>query len=383
MLRSDIILEDTTLRDGEQAPGVAFSTETKLRVFDKLIQAGVKWIEPGIPAMGGDELDALKAMLERKGDARLVAWNRGVRNDIAFSLDLGFTAVHIGLPTSKVHLADSIGRDRSWLLTQSVELVKYAKDRGAFVSISAEDVGRTEISFLQEYAGTVAAAGADRLRLSDTIGILNPTEYARRVAAVKETCPIDVQCHCHNDFGLAVANTVAGLEAGARYFHVCVNGLGERAGMPDLAQMCMVLKNLYNRDLGIKTGRLKELAETVAKASKQPLPAWQPIVGDNVFAHESGIHTKGMLKNTNTFEPFPPEEVGNQRRLVIGKHSGRALLKNVLEEHNVLVDEELLSTCLAEVRRTAIRQEGPLSHGQLCQIYSDLRADAAKAGRAA
>jgi homocitrate synthase NifV len=372
MIRKDIILEDTSLRDGEQAPGVAFSKKTKLAVLDKLISVGVKWIEPGIPAMGGDELDALREIAERKNEAKLVAWNRGIREDIAFSLDLGFDAIHIGLPTSNIHLNDSIGRDRTWLLRQSTDLIKYAKDRGSFVSISAEDVGRTELPFLQEYACAVTGAGADRLRLSDTIGILNPPRYAERVAAVKSVSSIDVQCHCHNDFGLAIANTIAGLDAGARYFHVCVNGMGERAGMPDLAQMCMVLKHLYDRDVGIKTEGLKELAEMVAKASNQPLPAWQPVVGDNVFAHESGIHTKGMLKNSSTFEPFSPEEVGNKRRLVIGKHSGRALLKNVLEAHHIETDDEVLGRCLAEVRRVAIQTEGPVSDTQLCEIYGRL-----------
>ena len=372
MMRRDLILEDTTLRDGEQAPGVAFSKRTKLAILDKLISIGVKWIEPGIPAMGGDELDALREIAERKNEAMLIAWNRGIREDIAFSLDLGFNAVHIGLPTSKIHLSDSIGKDRNWLLKQSADLVKYAKDRGAFVSISAEDVGRTEIMFLQEYAASVAEAGANRLRLSDTIGILNPSRYAQLVAGAKSASSIDVQCHCHNDFGLAIANTIAGLEAGARYFHVCVNGMGERAGMPDLAQMCMALKHLYDRDLGIKTEGLTELAKMVAHASNQPVPAWQPVVGDNVFAHESGIHTKGMLKNTNTFEPFSPDEVGGERRLVMGKHSGRALLKRVLEDSHVEVQEDVLSLCLAEVRHAAIQRQGPVSSAQLCEIYARL-----------
>jgi homocitrate synthase NifV len=371
-VRTDIVLEDTTLRDGEQAPGVAFSKETKLAIFNALIDVGVKWIEPGIPAMGGEELATLQAMLERKSEVKLIGWNRGIREDIAFTLDLGFEAIHIGLPTSTIHLSKSIGRDRTWLLKSAADLVKYAKDRGAFVSISAEDVGRTELPFLQEYAVAVSAAGADRLRLSDTIGILGPEAYAERVRAVADVSRIDTQCHCHNDFGLAVANTLAGLNAGARYFHVCVNSMGERAGMPDLAQMCMALKHLYGRDLGLKTERLYDLALLVSRASRQPIPAWQPVVGANVFAHESGIHTKGMLKDGKTFEPFAPEEVGNARRLVIGKHSGRALLRHVLKENQIEPEDQALGRCLAEVRSAAIEQGGPLTAEQLCAMYARL-----------
>lgn len=372
MIRHDIVLEDTTLRDGEQAPGVAFSKTTKLKIFDKLIAAGVKWVEPGIPAMGGEELDALHAMLERKAEVKLIGWNRGIMEDVAATVQMGFDAVHIGLPTSSVHLKGSVGKDRDWLLKRATDLIKYAKDRGVFVSISAEDIGRTEIPFLQEYAVAVADAGADRLRLSDTIGILSPEEYGRRVDAVARVSAIDTQCHCHNDFGLAVANTLAGLHAGARYFHVCVNSMGERAGMPDLAQMVLALKHLYGRDLGIKTEHLKELAELVAEASHQPLPAWQPVVGDNVFAHESGIHVNGMLKDTSTFEPFRPEEVGNVRRYVIGKHSGRATLRSVLEERGFEVEESELARCLSEVRAVAINQGAALTPDQLCELYNGL-----------
>jgi homocitrate synthase NifV len=369
MIRDDIILEDTTLRDGEQSPGVAFSKATKLAIHDYLVATGVRWIEVGIPAMGGEELDTLKAMIARGSDATLVAWNRGVKEEVALSLDIGFNAVHIGLPTSKVHLKESIGKDRSWLIEQATDLIKYAKDRGAFVSISAEDVGRTEIPFLQEYACAVAEAGADRLRLSDTIGILTPEAYAERVQSVVKVSSIDVQCHTHNDFGLAVANTLAGLRAGARYFHVTVNAIGERAGMPDLAQTTLALKKLYGKDLSIDTSRLYQLSRIVAEASKQKIVPWQPIVGDNVFAHESGIHAKGMLKNDKTFEPFSPEEVGGQRKYIIGKHSGRAILHYVLREQGVTVDETKLGHCLNEVRALAIQQNGSVSPEQLQDIY--------------
>ena len=372
MIDHTIILEDTTLRDGEQTPGIAFSIDQKLAIFDALLKIGVKYIEPGIPTMGGDEVTALKAMLERKDEALLVGWNRGVREDIEASLSLGFRAIHIGLPTSKMHLEKSLERDRAWLVERATELIKFAKDHGVFVSISAEDVGRTEIPFLQDYAGAVSEAGADRLRLSDTIGIMTPEKYAERVSSVRSVSGIAVQCHCHNDFGLSIANTLAGLEAGATYFHVCVNGIGERAGMPDLAQMTMALKKFHGIDLGIDTTSLVALATLVSDASRQPLPIWQPIVGRNIFAHESGIHAKGMLKDTGTFEPFQPEEVGGERRYVVGKHSGKAVVKHVLEERGVAVNDDLLPVCLDAVRKESVRIGGPVEPESLCAIYSAL-----------
>lgn len=373
-MRNDIILEDTTLRDGEQAPGIALDPTKKLKIFDALLGAGVKWLEVGIPAMGGAEVRALQQMLERKDEATLVGWNRGVRSDLETTLSMGFRAVHIGLPTSTVHLKHSVGKDRSWLLGAARDIIAQAKDHGVFVSISAEDVGRTELGFLQEYAACVAEAGANRLRLSDTIGILDSEGYAERVRAVAQASDIDTQCHCHNDYGLAVANTLAGLKAGARYFHVCVNAMGERAGMPDFAQMVMALRDFHGIDLGIDTTRLWSLARTVAEVTGVPLSPWTPITGDNVFAHESGIHVNGVLKSGRTFEPIDPECVGGIRRLVTGKHSGRATVKYALEQAGVTPNESLLGECLDIVRDASIAKPGALSNDEVVAIYNRVQA---------
>lgn len=318
MINNNVILEDTTLRDGEQSPGVAFTKEGKISIFSSLLAAGIRWVEVGIPAMGGDELAVLENLLERKDEAMLVAWNRGVETDVIQSLDLGFQAVHIGLPTSAIHLDSSIKKDRAWLLRTASNLIGRAKDRGAYVSISAEDVGRSEIGFVEEYAVHVAEAGADRIRLSDTVGILTPEQYAEVVRRVVMSADIAVQCHAHNDFGLATANTLAGLCAGATFFHATVNGIGERAGMPDLAQCVLALKLLYGVEVGVDTSRLIALSRLVAEATHVSCPPWQPIVGTNVFAHESGIHASATLNNSASFEPFPPELVKGVRRIVVG-----------------------------------------------------------------
>lgn len=371
-MRPDVILEDTTLRDGEQAPGVAFGPETKAAILDALIGAGVRWVEVGIPAMGGSEVDFLRAASRRQDDATLVAWNRGVRADVEYSLSLGYKAVHIGLPASELHLRQSVGKTRGWLLQNARELVGLVKDRDVFVSISAEDIARTDTEFLVEYAQAVAGAGADRLRLSDTIGVLTPEQYAAKVRAIAAEVDIDLQCHAHNDFGLGFANTLAGLHAGARYFHVTVNGIGERAGMTDLAQAAVTLHSLYGVDLGIDTTKLCELSRLVAGASGHSNVPWQPIVGGNVFAHESGIHVNAMLRDTSTFEPFPPERVGGERRYVLGKHSGRALIEAVLAENGRSFGDEQLRRCLAWLREAAVQRRGAVEPKELVEYFDQL-----------
>jgi homocitrate synthase NifV len=374
-IRNDLIIEDTTLRDGEQAPGVSFDRTTKLAILDALIDTGVKWIEGGINSMGGSESQTLHEMLERvQGtDVNLVGWNRGVKADIESTLDLGYKHIHIGLPTSDIHLKDSLNKSKDWLIKQACELVDYAKQHGAFVSISAEDVGRSDLSFVAEYAGHVHEAGADRLRLSDTIGILTPEQYHGVVKMISSSSKIDTQCHAHNDFGYAVSNTISGILAGARYFHVTVNGIGERAGMPDMAQVVMSLKIQYGIDLGIKLEKLQRLSEIVASATASKIYPWQPVVGTNVFAHESGIHAKGTINNGKAFEPFAPDILGREREIVIGKHSGRASLKYALDSQGICYSEDCLPSLLQLVREVAMIKSRALTFADVAMLYSTIK----------
>jgi homocitrate synthase NifV len=207
------------------------------------------------------------------------------------------------------------------------------------------------------------------LRLSDTIGVLTPEQYAVKIGAIASEVSIDLQCHAHNDFGLAFANTLAGLQAGARYFHVTVHGIGERAGMTDLAAAAVALQTLYNVDLGIDTTKMCELGRLVAVAGRHPSVPWMPITGDNVFAHESGSHVNAMLNDTSTFEPFPPEQVGGERRYVLGKHSGRALVEAVLSENGRFATSEQLAQCLAWVRETAVEGSGEVKPKELVEYF--------------
>jgi homocitrate synthase NifV len=366
------IIEDTTLRDGEQAPGLAFSVEEKAAIAAMLDRVGVPMIEVGIPAMGGDECQSIRRIQALGLKARLVGWNRGKREDLEASFDLGLTHVHIGLPVSKELLEGGLRRDRSWLLGTLEELVGYAKSRCEFVSLSAEDVCRAEPEFLVEYARAARQAGADRLRMSDTIGLATPARYAELVRRVIEQAGIPVMVHAHNDFGLAVANTLAGLAAGARYCHVTVNGIGERAGMPPLDEVLMALKHLYGVDLGWDLKLLPELARLVSQACGVPLHPWKPIVGDNVFAHESGIHVAGLLRSDKTFEPFSPEEIGAPRRLVLGKHSGWHGVEAALRQRGIAVDAQRAQRLLGLVRSEAVRRKRALTAEELEELNAGL-----------
>ncbi|MFB4393171.1 MULTISPECIES: hypothetical protein [unclassified Pseudomonas] len=374
-LREDIVIEDTTLRDGEQAPGISFGRITKLKIFDALIDAGIRWIEGGIYAMGGTESRTLKEMLERTQgtDIRLVGWNRGIRADVEASLDAGYRYIHIGLPTSEIHLKNSINKSKDWLVRQACELIDVAKQRNAFVSISAEDVARSDLSFLVDYAGHICEAGADRLRLSDTIGVLTPEQYHAIIHTVTSTVDIDTQCHAHNDFGLGVSNTISGLLAGAKYFHATVNGIGERAGMPDLAQMVMSLKIQYGIDLGVKLEKLQTLCEIVAHATASRINPWQPVVGSNIFAHESGIHAKGTLNNGKSFEPYAPSLVGRERHIVVGKHSGRASIRYALDQLHIILSDDEVHHLLRLVREVSTIKSRALTLTDVAMLCSTLR----------
>lgn len=359
------IVEDTTLRDGEQAPGVVFTVKEKVEIVSLLDCLGVPMIEVGIPVMGGDEEEAIRRMIALRPKAKLVGWNRGKREDLETSLALGLSYVHIGLPTSKQLLEQGLRQTRSWLLETMADLVQWAKKRAEFVSISAEDVCRSEPNFLIQYAQVARQAGADRIRLSDTLGLATPTYYANLVTRVLKEAKIAVMVHAHNDFGLGVANTLAGLTAGARYCHATVNGIGERAGMPPLEEIAMALKHLYSVDLGWDLKVLPKLSEIVSRATGVPIHPWKPIVGSNVFAHESGIHVAGTLRSSSMFEPFTPEEIGRHRRIVIGKHSGYHGIEAVLQEYGCKVDSNRAKVLLPFVRKEAVRLKRALSPEEL------------------
>jgi homocitrate synthase NifV len=367
-----LMIEDSTLREGEQSPGVVFSVDEKVEIARLLADVGVDAIEVGTPAMGGPELEAIERLVNEDLNLLLIGWNRGRRSDLEASLRCGLRAVHIGLPASDHHLEKKFGKSREWVVETMAELVDFAKGEGAWVSVSAEDSGRADVEFLVDYAKAVGEAGADRLRMSDTIGVLEPFGARDLFARVTAAAQIPVQAHMHNDFGLATANTLAAVSGGARQIHATVNGLGERAGIASLDEVLMGLERHLGIDHGCRLDALLPLAEFVARASGRPIPANKPIVGRSIFEHESGIHVDGVLKVPDAFEPFTPETVGAERRIVIGKHSGSSAIQYVLAQAGIEVSREKLADVTTAVRYEATRVKRPLAPAETVRVYQSV-----------
>ena len=346
----EIRVNDTTLRDGEQSAGVAFSVEEKVAIAILLNAIGIQEIEVGIPVMGGEEARAITAITNLGLQAELLGWNRALRTDIEASIACGLTRVHLAIPVSDVQIKAKFSGGRHLILERLKETIAFALDRGLFVAIGGEDASRAEDDFLLEVAQSAQAWGASRFRFCDTVGILDPFTTYQKVSKLVQALTIPVEMHTHNDLGLATANALAGLKAGAKSVNTTVNGLGERAGNAALEEVVVALKRIYGCELGIDTRRFVELSQLVAKVSGDSLPRFKAIVGENAFTHESGIHVDGLLKDPNTYEPFSPEDVGRQHRFVVGKHSSRHLVCNLLRENGVELGKEEAQLVLDAVR---------------------------------
>jgi len=370
-MNKDIIIVDTTLRDGEQTAGVVFANREKVRIARLLDEIGVHQIEAGVPVMGGDEKEAVRAICKSGLKASIMGWNRPVIKDIEASIDCGVDAVAISISTSDIHIKHKLNTTRQWVLEQMALATRFAKKEGMQISVNAEDASRSDTNFLIEFARAAKEAGADRLRYCDTVGIMEPFTIYDRIKEIRDAVDLDIEMHTHNDFGMATANALAGVKAGARYIGVTVMGLGERAGNAALEEVLMALKHLYDIDLNFKTEMFLEVAEYVSRASGRELPKWKAIIGKNMFAHESGIHADGVQKDPNTYEAFHPEEVGLLRQIVIGKHSGTAALKAKFVEFGIVLTEHQAKELLSKVRSYTVSIKRPLFDKELMYIYED------------
>ena len=365
-----IYINDTTLRDGEQAAGIAFSLDEKVAIATFLDTIGVQEMEVGIPAMGGDEAQAIRTMANLGLNAQLLGWNRAVLSDIQASIHCGLTRIHISIPVSDIQIQVKFQGQWANMFKQLQGAISFARDHGLEVSVGGEDSSRADEIFLLEAAQFAQESGAFRFRFCDTVGILDPFSTFEKVKKMTAALAIPVEMHTHNDLGLATANALAGVRAGATSINTTVNGLGERAGNAALEEVVMALRQIYGLKTNIQTERLLELSRFVAKTVNCPVPPWKAIVGANTFAHESGIHAHGVLNNPSTYEPFDPKEVGWQRRFVVGKHSGRHLLNQVLQNYGIQLDTSNSQRLLNAVRDLSTQLKRSLTIDELLTLVS-------------
>ncbi len=367
-----VYIVDTTLRDGEQAPGVAFTLDEKVEIATELDNAGIHCIEVGIPAMGGEELASIKEIVRLNLKAEIIAWNRGNIGDIKSSVSCDVGRVHISLPVSDVHIDHKLKKSRDWVIKQLRDSVSYARSFGIKVSVGAEDATRADWDFFVTFVEECNRLGVDRLRYCDTIGILDPTMSRDNIEELRTYTDMDIEIHTHNDFGMATANAFTAIQGGAGYVDTTVLGLGERAGNAALEELVMGLKHIEGIDMGIKLDRLPILAAMVSKYARKSISQSKAIVGKEVFYHESGIHTDGVAKLPQNYEPFTPEEVGLKRNLVVGKHSGRAVLQQKLSDYGIKLNSKKADSLLSKVREAAIHKKGSISSKELLQLYNGL-----------
>ena len=349
-LADKIYIFDTTLRDGEQTPGVALTVDEKIQIAQKLNNLGVDKIEVGFPASSKGEIESAKRIGALDLDSTLVGLARSLKSDIDAVIDADLGYVHSFIGTSPLHRDYKLKMSKEKIIETAVEAIEYAKDHGLTVEFSAEDATRTEKEFLTEVFGEVIDAGCDFLDVPDTVGVLTPVHARELITYLKNQFSIPISVHFHNDFGLATANTLTAIECGANQAHVTVNGLGERTGNCSLEELVMTLKVAYGIDLGLDTTRLYSLSNLVGRLTGVKMPVNKPIVGDNAFAHESGIHVHGILNNSSTYEPISPEMVGHSRRIVLGKHTGANALKSKLKEYHIDLNEEQFCKVFDEIK---------------------------------
>lgn len=371
-----IIIADCTLRDGEQQAGIVFTKEDKVAIAKQLNKLGVHEIEVGMPAVSQEDMDAAQAILALGLNSKATALSRAVEGDIDLLVNLGIDNITISLPIGDMQRKYKLKWDDQKYLAKALQITEYAKKKGLHVSLSPFDTTRVELDFLDLFLKTMKGSGTiDRIRVVDTVGSASPAAIKYLVKRVKNGLGgnIPIEIHCHDDFGLAAAATIAGVEAGASIISSTINGIGERSGNAATEEVVMALRVLYGLDLGIKLNYLTETSQLIEQLSGIKLQRHKPVVGLNSFSYESGLVVSGFIEMNFTTEAYIPEIVGQERHIVIGKKSGKASIEYKLKERGLVLSDTDIELMVQKVKECAIKLKRAISDEEFLELIAELK----------
>lgn len=369
----DIIISDCTMRDGEQQAGVTLTKDDKLQLAHALDEIGIHEIEVGWPVVSENEREAIKAITSAGLKTNVRAVCRAVKGDIDLAVECGLGMIVLSLPTGDLQVKYKLKWPEERIIATAVDLTNYAHSKGLYVVLSPFDTTRTNPDFLERYLrGAVTDGHVDRVRMVDTVGCATPHAIKYLVEMVLEITNRPVEIHCHNDFGLATANTLAAIEAGATVASTAMNGMGERAGNTPTEEVALALRILYGIDLGLNFEKFYHASKLLQEVSNVPLQRHKAVVGDNAFAQESGMVVSGWLVNPFTSMALLPQMVGQEATVLIGKGSGKDVVKWKLDCLGLIASEQQLPEITSRVKEEAERTKSTLDDDAFTRVVQSV-----------